>query len=73
MQFKRGGKVGSRREQTGRNELRRTAECEQVPRGEGLWWFQAYPVEEKYSFWKNWEGGHETGLVKLVKELAVKG
>jgi hypothetical protein len=43
------------------------------PEVKGLWWFQAYPVEGKYSFWTGWGGGGETGLVKLVKELAVKG
>jgi hypothetical protein len=37
----------------------------------GLWWFGAYPVEEKYSFFKGWGGGEATELLKLVTTLSL--
>lgn len=45
----------------------------EFPEVKGLWWFQAYPVEGKYSFFKGWGGGEATELLELVKELSKKG
>jgi hypothetical protein len=39
----------------------------------GLWWYDAYPVEDKYGFFKGWGGGEATKLLTLVKELSAKG
>jgi hypothetical protein len=43
------------------------------PEVKGLWWYAAYPVEDKYSFFNGWEPHEPSQLVTLVKELAVKG
>lgn len=42
----------------------------EFPEVKGLWWYQAYPVEDKYSFFGGWRGGEETKLVSLVRKLA---
>jgi hypothetical protein len=46
---------------------------DEFPELKGLWWFPSYPGEDKYSFFKGWNGGEATGLLKLAKELSKKG
>ncbi len=43
------------------------------PELKGLWWFNAYPVEDKYGFFKGWGGGEATKLLSTVKALSAKG
>ncbi len=43
------------------------------PEVKGLWWYVAYPVEDKYSFFNGWEPHEPSKLVNTVKELAIKG
>jgi hypothetical protein len=43
------------------------------PELKGLWWFDAYPVEDKYGFFKGWNGGEATKLLATVKSLSAKG
>jgi hypothetical protein len=43
------------------------------PELKGLWWYDAYPVEDKYGFFKGWNGGEATKLLATVKSLSAKG
>jgi hypothetical protein len=43
------------------------------PELKGLWWYEAYPVEDKYGFFKGWGGGEATKLLSTVKTLSGKG
>jgi hypothetical protein len=43
------------------------------PEVKGLWWFAAYPVEDKYGFFKGWGGGEATELLAYVKGKSATG
>ena len=43
---------------------------DEFPEAQGPWRFPSYPGEDRFSFFKGWNGGEATGLLKLAKELS---